>query len=113
MQSDDTDVSSTFRRTLGFNSRADHIFGALGGSSLDEGSGSKNAPWTVSQDRVFRSGKEAYSSDEDEDAKEIDRRQKEILPESMEQLEGAFSLFTVRECACSDAKTTFSTLCKM
>ena len=107
MQSDGTDVASTFRSTLGFNSRADHIFGALGGSSLDEASGNKNAPWTVSQDRVFRSGKEAYSSDEDEDAKEMDRRQKEILPESMELLEGEFNLFIFfikifMKCACSE-----------
>ncbi len=79
---------TSLRNTLGFSSRADQIFGSLGGSSLDGASASKNAPWTVSQDTVFRHSKEAYSSDEDEEAKEIDRRQKEIMPESMQELEG-------------------------
>ena len=78
-------------RSLGFSSRADQVFGALGGSSLEDASASKNVPWTVSQDTVFRSSKEAYSSDEDEEAKEMDRRQKEILPESMQELEGKYT----------------------
>ena len=73
---------------LGFSSRADQIFGALGGSSLEGASASTSTPWTVSQATVFRSSKEAYSSDEDEEAKEMDRRQKEILPESMTGIEG-------------------------
>ena len=74
--------------SLGFSSRADQIFGALGGSTLEGASEGKKAPWTVSQDTVFRSSKEAYSSDEDEEAKEMDRRQKEFLPESMTGVEG-------------------------
>lgn len=91
MQSDGSDVATDFRTTLGFNRRADQIFGALTTSSLEGASDSKNAPWTVSQDRVFRSGKEDYSSEEDEDAREMDRRQKEILPESMHEVEGGLS----------------------
>lgn len=97
MQSDGTDVASSFRSTLGFSSRADQIFGALGSPSFEGASESTIAPWTVSQDRVFRSGKEAYSSDEDEEAKEMDRRQKDILPESMQELEGEWDGVT---CLC-------------
>ena len=97
MQSDGTDVASSFRSTLGFSSRADQIFGALGSPSFEGASESTIAPWTVSQDRVFRFGKEAYSSDEDEEAKEIDRRQKDILPESMQELAGEWDRLT---CLC-------------
>ena len=88
MQPEATDLAPNLHSSSGFSGRANQIFGALGGSSLDGASESKNAPWTVSQDTVFRSSKEAYSSDEDEEAKEIDRRQKDILPESMQELEG-------------------------
>ena len=90
MQSDGTDVARNLRSTHGFSQRADEIFGALRGSSLEDASDSKISPWTVSQETVVRSGHEDFSSDEDEDAREIDRRQKEILPESMEALEGDF-----------------------
>ncbi|CAK0785228.1 hypothetical protein CVIRNUC_008434 [Coccomyxa viridis] len=88
MQSDGTDVARNLRSTHGFSQRADEIFGALRGSSLEDASDSKISPWIVSQETVVRSGHEDFSSDEDEDAREIDRRQKEILPESMEALEG-------------------------
>ena len=93
MQSDGTDVARNQRSTHGFSQRADQIFGALQGSSLEDANDSKNQPWTVSLETVVRSGKEEFSSDEDEDAREIDRRQKEILPESMEALEGGFRQF--------------------
>ena len=89
MQSDGTDIASNLRSTHGFSQRADEIFGALRGSSLEDASDSKLSPWTVSQETVVRSGHEDFSSDDD-DAREIDRRQKEILPESMEALEGDF-----------------------
>ena len=90
MQLDGTDVARSLKSTHGFSQRADEIFGALRGSSLEDASDSKNLPWTVSQETVVRSGHEDFSSDEDEDVREIDRRQKEILPESMEELEGGF-----------------------
>jgi hypothetical protein len=46
---------------------------------------------------VFRSGKEKdYSSEEEEDAKEMDRRQRELLPGSMlELVEGDVSHITL------------------
>ena len=90
MQSEGTDVARNLKSTHGFTQRADEIFGALRGSSLEDAGDSKNLPWTVSQETVVGSGHEDSSSDEDEDAREIDRREREILPEIMEELEGGF-----------------------
>ncbi|EIE21977.1 hypothetical protein COCSUDRAFT_42983 [Coccomyxa subellipsoidea C-169] len=88
MQAEGTKSVPQWPTAAGFHSRAASVFGSLEGSSLGGASGSSQ-PWSLSQDHVFRAGKaNDYSSEEEEDAQEIDRRQREFLPGSMLELEG-------------------------
>lgn len=89
MQAEGTDVVPQWPTAEGFHNRAAAVFSSLEGSL--GGTGSKNAPWSLSQDHVFKAGKaNDYSSEEDEDAKEMDERQRVFLPGSMLELEGTF-----------------------
>ena len=87
MQAEGVDVAPSWSTPAGFHSRAAAVFG-----SLPDGSASAAAPtWSLQQEQVFRPGKGAdYSSEEEEeDAKEIERRRTELLPTGMLDLDGA------------------------
>lgn len=88
MQAEGTDIVPQWPTAAEFHNRATAVFGSLEGSLA--GTVSSDLPnWSLSQDHVFRSGKaNDYSSEEEEEAKEIDRRQREFLPGSMQELEG-------------------------
>ena len=87
MQAGETNTVPQWPSAAGFHNRAAAVFGSLEGSLA--GTAGSDRPWSLSQDHVFRAGKaNDYSSEEEEDAKEIDRRQREFLPGSMLELEG-------------------------
>ncbi|CAL8471507.1 g11049 [Coccomyxa elongata] len=88
MQAEGTDIVPQWPTAAGFHNRAAAVFGSLEGSV--GGTVSSDLPsWSLSQDHIFRSGKaNDYSSEEEEEAKEIERRQREFLPGSMQELEG-------------------------
>lgn len=65
-----------------FRSRVDDVFGNL---HAEEGP----PPWSLSQQQVFRPGKEeAFSSDEEEEAAAQDQRRQELLPGNLVDFEG-------------------------
>lgn len=87
MQTEGTTSVPQWPTAAGFHNRAAAVFKSLEGSV--GGAVGSDRPWSLSQDHVFRAGKtNDYSSEEEEDAKEIDRRQREFLPGSMLELEG-------------------------
>ncbi len=69
----------------GFHNRAAAVFGSLADTTASEAS-----PWSLQQEQVFRPGKDAdYSSEEEEaDAQETERRRTELLPTGMLELDG-------------------------
>ena len=87
MQTEGTTSVPQWPTAAGFHNRAAAVFKSLEGSV--GGAVGSDRPWSLSQDHVFRAGKaNDYSSEEEEDAKEIDRRQREFLPGSTLELEG-------------------------
>ena len=71
----------------GFHSRAAAVFGSLPSSALEN---TTAAPWSLSKEQVFKAGRadDYGSSDEEEDAKETERRRTELLPAGMLELDG-------------------------
>ena len=68
-----------------FSSRAAAVFGALDSST-------GQPAWSVSEQAVFRAGKEAdYSSDEEKEAAVAEKWREETLPEGLLDLTGTLS----------------------
>ena len=87
MQAGGTDIAPAWSTAAGFHSRAAAVFGSLPSSALEN---STAAPWSLSKEQVFKAGRadEYGSSDEEEDAKETERRRTELLPAGMLELDG-------------------------
>lgn len=69
-----------------FSSRAAAVFGSLDPSGTS--SAAQTTQWSLSAEQVFRTGKADDYSSEEEEAKEMERRNREFIPGSMLELEG-------------------------
>ena len=85
MKAEGMEVAPRRSTPAGFHSRAAAVFGSLADTTA-----SAAPSWALQQEQVFRPGKDAdYSSEEEEaDAKETERRRTELLPSGMLELDG-------------------------